>query len=349
MRTFGEDRCRPAGDRLILLSAIPKGWKARVPKSNTTAEYPGTAVLWDDQYFEVIDAVSAGGDRVRYVLAPWREEHTIRTFEAYDEESEARRHADHALARKQRRASGSARALSLLLGHLPAPAQERMQNELGVMPARMTLLSCIPPIALAALSVLSAVDSVMHRTGASMPLPLLLFSGFMVAESLFRMNVALATGRGIGSVLGTLLYSLYYLLSPGRERLAPPFEKRTAEKTFTLAPPDDVVLRDSLTMKGPLLTLLSRAEQERLAERHGFDYRRHAFATTWLMLVFAIVGAVSAYVRVEEGAGAGTLLSMFVAIAVAAEQIVRLVQLRHGPASSVFGAVVRPFVRDLLA
>ena len=347
MRTFGDDRCRPAGDRLILLSAIPKGWNARVAKTNTSAEYPGTAVLWDEQYFEVIEAVSAGGDRVRYVLAPWREEHTMRNFEAYDEESEARRREDFELARKQRRASGVARGSSVLLGHLPWPAQEQMQNELGVAPVRMTILSAIPPMVLFGICIFLTADATLRQTRSVVPLPLLIVTGYLMAESLFRISIALSHGRGIGSLIGTIAYSIYRLASPNRDRLAPPFATHR-EKIFTLPPSEDVALRDSLTMRGPLLTLLSRREQEQLAVRYGFDYRQHAFTITWIILVGATIGAVSAVARVKAGAGVSTMVSMLVAGAIALEQIVRLMRLQRGPAPSVLGALARPFVRDLL-
>ena len=49
MLTHGADRVRQAGDKVILQSAIAKGWTPRVPKTLTNAEHPGTAVLWDEQ------------------------------------------------------------------------------------------------------------------------------------------------------------------------------------------------------------------------------------------------------------------------------------------------------------
>ena len=82
--THGSDRARRAGEKVILQSAISKGWTPRTPKSLTHAEFPGTTVLWDEQYFEVIEATATQTGGVRYVLAEWRESHTIRTFEHYD-------------------------------------------------------------------------------------------------------------------------------------------------------------------------------------------------------------------------------------------------------------------------
>jgi hypothetical protein len=337
MQAFGSDRLRQVGGKLILLSAIPKGWTPRSPKTNTSAEYPGTTVLWDEQYFEVVEAVAAEGGRVRYVLVPWREEHTIRTFESYDAESEARRLADHELAARQRRASAASRASGFLLGHLPNPVQLHMQNELGVVPSRMTIASAIPPMVLFGICMSLAVGA--RIDGARSPIPgwLMLVAGFMTVESLVRITVALSGDRGIGSVLGTIGWLLFGRRIPVDER---------GQGLFTLEASEERTMSDALMMKAPLLTLLSRAEQQRLAERHGFDYRQHAYGPTWTMLAFAILGVVSSWPK--AGVSATALLSLLVAGAVAVEQVFRLMQLPRGPAPSVFGVVVRPFVRDVL-
>ena len=56
MTPYGSDRVRVDGERIVLSSRLPKGWTARVERTLTSAEFPGTAVLWDEQYFEVIGA-----------------------------------------------------------------------------------------------------------------------------------------------------------------------------------------------------------------------------------------------------------------------------------------------------
>jgi hypothetical protein len=346
MRTFGADRHRLDGERVILLSAIPKGWKARIARTTTSVEHPGTTVLWDEQYFEVIEAAPADGERVRYVLAPWREEHTIRTFEPYDEEWEARRRADYALAKKQQRASTVSRWSGMFLGHLPEPVQNHLQNELGVFPARMTILSVIPPFVLFGLAVFVSVDAYIKSVPSPVPQPLLILAALWFLESLIRFQIAMSQQRGVGSLEGTLLYLLFRALSPNRDKWPSLYQSR-GYATFTLPPPDGVALRDALEMKGPLLTLLSRREQEQLATRHGFDYRRHAFAVTWVILVFSILGALTSSMKLADGASVSTLLSLFVALAAAIEQVLRLMQLQRGPAPSMFGVLVRPFVRDV--
>src|SRR5947207_171832 len=76
------------GERIVLSSRLPKGWTARVERTLTSAEFPGTAVLWDEQSFEVIGA-EALPQGVRYTLEPWREHHAMRFTARYDAAAEA--------------------------------------------------------------------------------------------------------------------------------------------------------------------------------------------------------------------------------------------------------------------
>ena len=46
MTPHGSDRVRVDGERIVLSSRLPKGWTARVARTLTSAEFPGTAVLW---------------------------------------------------------------------------------------------------------------------------------------------------------------------------------------------------------------------------------------------------------------------------------------------------------------
>ena len=89
------------------------------------------------------------------------------------------------------------------------------------------------------------------------------------------------------------------------------------------------------------MTLLTPADQSRVAERFGYDYKRESAIVAGVILFFAIIGIVSSYMR-------GARIAMIVAAALALEQIVRLASFRRGPAASVLRFVVRPFVRKLL-
>jgi hypothetical protein len=342
---YGKDRCRESGGRVILLSAIPKGWTARTPAAGTHAEYPGTTVEWAGRMFEVVEAAPAG-EGVRYVLLPWREDHVIRTLDQYDDEAERRRLDDFAKAQKQRRVSLTARFAGMFLGYLPAPVQNRLQNELGLYPARMTILSCIPPLVLLGICVLDAVEAHMKGHAPRLPGALTLLAALLVAESAVRFFVAMSQNRGMGSFLGVIGYSIYWALSRNRAALASPFDEPGDRATFTLPPPPEVAAADRLETLSTFLALLPVSDQKMLAERTAYDYRRHAPGLAIGILFFSVLGVVSMSGR--AGSSVSATLSFFAALAVAVEQVLRLVKLRTGPAASMFGFVVRPFVRNFL-
>lgn len=346
MRAYGTDRFRISGGKVILHSRLGKGWTPRTNKTLTSAEFPGTAVYWDEQYFEVLaaDLLPAGG--VRYVLAEWPDEHAIRVFDVYDDESEARLAADHARARRQRRHSVVARIAAMLVGHLPAHVQMHLANEFGLFPHRLTLWSILPVLVAVGTCVWIGVDTYMR--GVPMPVPdaVLFLTAFMFLESAFRFFVAMTQQRAMGSLLGFLAYVLLWLLHPGRARLVSPFHHAKGEGIGALPPSADVEQRDALEMRAPLLTLLTPAEQALLAERFGFDYRKHAYGITWAMLICAALGVAT--MLPKAAASFSALVSLICAGLVMLEQAIRLRAFRRGPAGSVFGALVRPFARDLL-
>lgn len=347
MLTHGSDRARRVGEKVILQSAIAKGWTPRTPKTLTHAEFPGTTVLWDEQYFEVIEASALQSGGVRYVLAEWSESHTIRQLEHYDADSEALRIADHERARRQRRTSVLSRLSGIFLGYLPAQVQIHLENELGVRASHMTLLSCIPALVLLGTSMLAHVDASMRQELSPVPALLWPFVFLLTVESGVRFYVAMSQGRPMGSVIGLIGYAIYRRLSPKRDQLPPLFGGRGDSVAFT-PPTEDVALRGSFEIKEPLLTLLTPAEQLKLADRFGFDYRHNAYGVAWVILACAALGSITSYLELEKSGSFTSLLSMLIAGGVALEQALRLRAFRRGPAGSVFGVVVRPLVRNLL-
>lgn len=345
MRPHGSDRVRRSGGKVILHSRLAKGWTPRTPKSATQAEFPGTAVLWDDHYFEVLaaDPLPAGG--VRYVLGEWQDEHAIRVFEAYSDESEARLRADHETALHQRKRSRLARWSGIFLGHLPAPVQNRLGNELGLFPARMTLLSIIPSMLLLGTCVWLYVDAKMGMKPSAVPLWLWGIALFMLADSAVRFLIAMSQNRGTGSLPGTIVYAVLWLLAPKRKNLVAPFEESRGEKLFTLPPSEEVAQRDSVEWRSWMLTLLPPPDQHALARRYGYDYRKHASGPAWAMMGVGVLGILTSIAKAGTLTG---LVSLAVAALMVLEQAVRLRAFKRGPAGSVFGVFVRPFVRDLL-
>lgn len=218
----GSDRARRAGAKVILQSAIVKGWTPRTARTLTSAEFPGTAVLWGEEYLEVLEATPLHTGGVRYVLGPWSDRHTIRTFEHYDAESEALRVADQERARRQRRASILVRLSGIVLGFLPASVQNHLENELGVRAATMTMLSCVVGPLLLGRCILVTVDAKMRNALPPVPLLVWVLVLFLMLESLVRFFVAMSQGRPMGSAFGFPAYLLYRAFSrKGESRPSP--------------------------------------------------------------------------------------------------------------------------------
>src|SRR5688572_19787084 len=340
MQAFGTDRVRRGtGEQWVILSLRSKGWVARTPAAATRKDRPGTAVRCDEKYYEVVAAnATAGG--IRYVLEPWREEHVMRVVDSYDEASEGQRSADHQEVVRRDRGRISANLLGILTGQLPGPVQERMGNELGIWPARLTLISIIPAMTFVALVVNLHVHRRMELE-APLPFWVVLLAGYLLFESGIRFFVAMTQNRPLGSLAGFLGYTAFYLVSPNRKNLIRPVEE--ASKTSPMSEvPEDVALQDRFQLLEPLLTLLRPAEQHRLAERFGFDYRTMATTVAAVILAFGVLGVVTAVVSLQEGVRLSPTLSFLVSAGLSIEQIVRLRSLQEGPAGSVLGALVRP-------
>ena len=345
MQTFGSDRVRVAGEKVFLYSPISKGWTARVAKRGTHAEHPGTAVLWDEQYYEVVSAELAQGGGVRYVLLPWRDDHTIRVFDQYDAESEQRRIDDYRVAMTHRRRSPLVSLLGIVLGHLPAPVQNRLANEYGVAAPRMTLVSIIPSIVLLGICVWLYVDARMRFVGSPVPMWVWLLAITMLVDSAARFLVVMLQNRAQGSILGTIVYLILWSLAPQR------FPSPTVERgraIFMLTPDEATAQHDAIRMREPFFTLLTPVEQQRLAERFGFEYRRHATAPAVIVLICALMGVVSSWVKVSDTGNLAAWLSLLLAGWLTIEQIVRLYTFRRRPAGSILAVLVRPFMRDFL-
>jgi len=191
----------------LIVSPRPKGWRARRPKSRISPEHPGTAVSWDGELFEVIEAGESGAGEARYCLQRWEDRHTIRVIETYDEaaeENRARTRADEDFRRRRRR---QLILLSPIAGHAPAEVQDRWEQEYDAPASRMTLISALPLFLFGVLCTLSL--TIRGFTGVSL-LPLssgvLFFGVYLMAESGMRLSAAWGQGRPAGSLAGTLAW-----------------------------------------------------------------------------------------------------------------------------------------------
>jgi hypothetical protein len=335
MRAYGSDRIRIADDGNIELSSrLPKsGWVARTPKTLTRRPRPGTAVLWEDDCYEVVDMLVLQ-QGVRYTLVRWPEAESMRVTTRYDEEAEAARAAElHDVARreKQRRV---ANFFAIFTGHLPGSVQQKLAHEVNVDAPRLTIASVVFEWAVVASIVFYCVSRVM----AQEPLPMgpALFAGFLGLDGLIRFKLAFLDGRPSGSLFGILAYAVYALFTGKRE------PKRIGEATPKLREfSAEEQLTHSFHVREPLVTLLPPAEQARIAERFDFDYRLTATKMAVGILVVAIVGVIASF-------SSHAWISLGVAILLGVEQIVRIPQLDRRPVGSLLGIFARPLVKKFL-
>src|SRR4051794_15710093 len=133
MQAFGSDRLRQDGERWLLSSRAEKAWTPRVEKTSTSAEFPGTAILCDDEYFEVVrvDAIPQG---YRYVLERWRDDRAMRLRAGYDADREPAQLENRRAATDLQRKRRAINALGIFAGHLPADVQEKIGLEYGIYP-----------------------------------------------------------------------------------------------------------------------------------------------------------------------------------------------------------------------
>jgi hypothetical protein len=317
-----------------------------VPKSLTHAEHPGTAVLWEEEYYEVVNVDPLPGGGYRYILVPWRDALTMRVTDRYDEESEATRVAEHRANRVREAKRKTVNALALLTGHLPARVQEHFGGELGVLPHRLTLISLLTTVLVIVLLLGYHVHRVMNDPPPPVwTIPLLMFFG---AEVVVRGFIAFQLQRPIGSVIGLFAYIVYYAFVP--KSLAPVDATASAkgEAVVITEAPEDVKLRDALTMRASLITLLPAAEQERVAQRFEYHYREHAPGIAWLILVGSILGVITSVMTLRKHVTFSALTSLILAAALVVEQLWRLYVLQSRPIGSILGPLARPFVRRFL-
>lgn len=345
MRAFGGDRVHTdAAGRVILSSRTPKGWNARVPRTNTSVAHPGTAVQWDEAIYEVVEAEQVG-EGYRYVLEPWREENAMRVVDVYDAATVAQRARDYRAGLRREKQRKSVTLLGFFAGLLPAVVQDHLESELGVAAPRLTLMSAILEFACFAGIVLWVVEG--RFQGVQRPLWVLIVGAICLQESAIRTGVAVHHQRPIGSVFGVFGYILFYMLVPRRERFISPFAVPKGLSTRWTASTPDIDLQDAFIIREPLLTLLSPAEQKLLEERFGYDYRKSSKKIAITFFIFAAAGVTTSLLSLTNGFRFGALLSLLVALTIALEQLKRLSVLDRGPVGSMLGFPVRMFSKRL--
>ncbi|HTD51952.1 MAG TPA: hypothetical protein VK780_02915 [Thermoanaerobaculia bacterium] len=341
MKAYGSDTVLPQKDGSFLLECpMPKGWIGRKTGTQMSAEHPGTAVRWEDQIFEVVEAAPGQHGGIRYRLAPWEGRHAIRVVAAYDgaaEQARGREQTERRTGIWKRRATI---LLAPLAGLLPGPVQLRMEGDFGA-PARwLTFFSAFPLFVIGVLRILEARLAMMGA-GALLPSWLALpipIAVYLALESAVRLWSLIFAGEPMGSLPGVVAYEAWRLAT-GRTA---PASTRPVPPTWDSA--------DTYKMLEPLLALLSPEEQEWIEGRHAFDPLRWGRRSAILVGILAAANVVISLGMVAQGHDdfwdfAWLLVGGYLSV----EQVIRLWKLAQGhPAGSVLGALVRPLARRLL-
>ncbi len=342
---FGTDRVEAGSDGSVFLScAVGKGWIARQSRTATRAEHPGTAVRWEAEIFEVVEVQDTDDGGVRYRLERWDPRHAIRVVEAYDSEAEAARDREQARRRKAMGLRPLSWVLAPVLGHLPGPVQQAMEEEFGAPARAMTVASALPLFAAGAYGLLAA--QIAGMGGGAVFSPWLVehpgLSLYLFVESGLRLVVAFLMATPMGSLAGVIAYEIWRRIWRSGTPPPPRPAAATGPRWKTA---------DSFKMLEPLLALLTPAEQESLEMRYGLETLKWGRRGAVLLLAVAVLNLViSAGAFAQGRQGFWDVFWLAAGAYLAAEQIARLRRLHEGrPAGSVLAALVRPLARRLLA
>lgn len=348
MQAYGTDRLRLRDDGSAVLSCrVPKpGWSARTTKTMTSAEHPGTAVLWEDGCWEVVD-IEVLKQGLRYTLRPWPETAAMRFTDRYDAATEEERGAEYRRRVAREKGRVLANVFALITGHLPAAVQEQLGSEVGIVPVRMTQISTVLPFVVFVGMAVHLAGSIIEQKAPGIPLWLFLFVVYMFVDSLVRFLFTFSVHKPIGSFPGLVAYAIFYALAPQKSHLIRPFAapKGSSIRMTPLTPQEH--LESAVAVWEPAFTLLSRADQQRVAERYGTAYRKHETAVAAIILIFAALGVVSSFGKLSPSHPTAAI-SLLVAAGLVAEQVWRIATFKGGPAPSVLRFLVRWAVRRYL-
>ncbi|MBI2214114.1 MAG: hypothetical protein HYU52_10745 [Acidobacteria bacterium] len=352
-QAYGRDRVKALdGGRFRIESPSPKGWRAGRRATLTTAEFPGTAIVWDGTLWEVLSCEEHVGASSRYVLAPWRDHHAIRVSADYDPASEQALESSIRRAETRARMSSGIFVAGLFAGLLPAHVQLEVESEYGFVATRLTLLSLFTQFAVAAVGF--AGIPIEGLAGPRWPVSLFLLGWLALIEMLIRSWYTLTRSQPLGSIEGLLFWWLACAVTPRArafDRIAIR-ERQRQTATASVRPPGDFEReRDAFALREPFLALLPPMAQERLAATFGFDPYAWGMRSAAAIAVVSAVGAASALLKIADNVSTSdTWISLALATLLFGEQAKRFLAIRKGrPAGSVFGAFVSPFCKELLA
>ncbi len=194
---------RPAGGWQVASARIRLPWTVR------TGGLVGSAVLWRDEAYEVVEAV-AGDEATSWTLEPWSEGEAMRGVFRLD------RAWIGSLADAERTGSRAVRlwwwtlAVAPLLALAPAAVQRRWRAAWGFPAVGATATSGVLELAVGAVGLIQAMTMAFQGPWfLPGPLrPLVAIGPLMAVEGLIRLLSALGHGEPMGSLVGLPLAAL---------------------------------------------------------------------------------------------------------------------------------------------
>ena len=221
-----------------------EGWKYRPPRVPNRPAFPGTAVLFQERWYEIV-ALKRLGSRYVYELAPWEPSQTVRAPTELN--AQTAQAATEAFRNKVRteKAGTVATLLIPLVGLLPAEEQNRLESSLGIQPSIGTAISAGVMVIWSISSLLLAfafsqgMDMGALKDYAEFCLEMIPLWIYLFPESLARLATGIR-GEPLGSFLVAGPYSLIQTLigrrpaaALGSERALPPAH-RTPSGSYQL-------------------------------------------------------------------------------------------------------------------
>lgn len=297
-------------------------WTARI------ADYPGTAVVFDGGFYEVV-AVGFEGSRTRWGLVDWVDGEVMRVVFHLDREEVDRLAASVSADRRAARRRWWIWIFAPLLGLAPGAFQRRWRSEWGFPAHGATLSSAILELAMGSLGLLQGLASAFDG-GTFLPGPLgvLVVLGLvMTVEGLVRLYSVMAAGEPMGSMIGSPI-----LLTSRR----PQVDRRPAAH----AAPRPL----RTTILTACACLAPRPIQERWASHI-------AVRPAWLTVLGALAELAGGVVNLERAAPGGADTQLAINLFFMIEGVARLALLivTGRPVGSLLGIPLAPVLERLIA
>jgi len=213
---------RPLGHGFQLVTLAPGGahalrldapfehpaWTVRRQGRGNQPIYPGSALLFEDRWYEVLDLEVPSGlpRRFSYFLAPWEEQFPLRQVSELTPEYLADLAAAEGEKKRRIKEAGALRSIPFLLGLLPAEDQEALESTYGFSGNWNSMLSAVLLLGFSMFVVmLTFAISQGMSFGSSTPLVRGLVSwvplfAYLLVESIVRLMYCMNSREAIGSL-----------------------------------------------------------------------------------------------------------------------------------------------------